>query len=190
MKELVKIYQDRGNQFIEDLNELKDKASKSLIKDGIQESYLEVTYQADLRYSGQAFQITREFSEADINKYGIDFITNQFDDEHEQLFTFKLGDDHEILMIRAIVKAKATSIQEQKLGKSGLSLEECKIQDTRIYHEGEWHDAVIYKREMLNDSHVIDGPAIISEMDSTTVVLPGYKGRIDQVGNLLINKTV
>ncbi|MDG2061610.1 MAG: hydantoinase/oxoprolinase family protein [SAR86 cluster bacterium] len=177
-----------SNQFIIDLKQLKDKASQSLIKDGIQEVNLEVTYQADLRYSGQAFQITREFTEKDIKKSGIKFITNQFDDEHEQLFTFKLGDDHEILMIRAIVKAKVTSIQEQKLGKSGLSLEECKIKETKIYYEGDWYKADIYKREMLNDSHVIDGPAIISEMDSTTVVLPEYKAQIDLIGNLLINK--
>ena len=39
---------------------------------------LEVTYQADLRYSGQAFQITREFTEKDIKKSGVKFITNQF----------------------------------------------------------------------------------------------------------------
>ena len=91
-------------------------------------------------------------------------------------------------MIRAIVKAKVTSIQEQKLGKSGLSLEECKIKETKIYYEGDWYKADIYKREMLNDSHVIEGPAIISEMDSTTVVLPEYKAQIDLIGNLLINK--
>jgi len=176
------------NKFIKDLIELKEKASESLIKDGINEVDLEVIYQADIRYSGQAFQITREFLEVDIKESGIKFITDQFDDEHEQLFTFKLGDDHEILMIRAIVKAKATNIQEQKLGKSGLSLKDCKIEDTKVYFEGSWHEGAIYKRDMLNTSHVIVGPAIISEMDSTTVVLPGHTGQIDEVGNLLINK--
>ena len=33
---------------------------------------------------------------------------------------------------------------------------------------------------------VVPGPAIVSEMDSTTVVLPGYAARVDSVGNLLI----
>jgi len=34
---------------------------------------------------------------------------------------------------------------------------------------------------------VIPGPAIISEMDSTTVILPGNSATVDDVGNLLIN---
>ncbi len=33
----------------------------------------------------------------------------------------------------------------------------------------------------------IPGPAIVSEMDSTTVILPGYLAKVDAVGNLLIN---
>jgi len=34
---------------------------------------------------------------------------------------------------------------------------------------------------------LIPGPAIVGEMDSTTVVLPGFDARVDAVGNLLIN---
>ena len=34
---------------------------------------------------------------------------------------------------------------------------------------------------------MVPGPAIIGEMDSTTVVLPGYDARVDAIGNLLIN---
>ena len=47
----------------DDLLSLKARASESLIEDGIAEDRLEVTYQADLRYAGQAFQITVEFTE-------------------------------------------------------------------------------------------------------------------------------
>ena len=63
-----------------------------------EEDRLEVTYQADLRYAGQAFQITVDFTAEDTCKTkGIALLTEQFDAEHEQLFTFKLGDGHEIL---------------------------------------------------------------------------------------------
>ena len=92
------------DKFLSDLTDLKDKASQSLIKDGADDSSLEVTYQADVRYAGQAFQITVEFDEKEYKTKGIQLITDAFDDEHYQLFTFKLSDGHEILMIRAIVK--------------------------------------------------------------------------------------
>ena len=91
------------DKLADDLLTLKARASESLIEDGIAEDRLEVTYQADLRYAGQAFQITVEFTEAELREKGVAVLTDQFDAEHEQLFTFKLGDGHEILMIRAVV---------------------------------------------------------------------------------------
>ncbi len=65
--------------------------------------------------AGQAFQITVEFDENEYKKKGIQLITEAFDDEHFQLFTFKLDDGHEILMIRAIVKAKQTNLKSVSL---------------------------------------------------------------------------
>jgi N-methylhydantoinase A len=172
---------------IADLLELQVRAGESLVADGIPVSDHEVSFQADLRYVGQAFQITVAFSEAEIREQGIALITGQFDDEHEQLFTFKLADGHEILMIRAVVKAKAKAIAEMTMGQAGTSLDDCKIQDTNFYYEGQDYAAVLYDRNKLHEGLVVAGPAIVSEMDSTTVVLPGYEAKVDSVGNLLIN---
>jgi len=170
-----------------DLAELQEKAGESLVADGIDRSEHEVTFQADLRYAGQAFQITIDFTEAELKEKGIALLTDQFDEEHEQLFTFKLGDGHEILMIRAVAKAKSKAIAEFKLGKEGTTLEDSKIQDTKFFYEGKEHDAVIYDRGLLHEGLVVPGPSIVMEMDSTTVILPGYEAKVDKVGNLLIN---
>ncbi|MEQ5805924.1 hydantoinase/oxoprolinase family protein [Alteromonas sp. NFXS44] len=170
-----------------DLEELRSKASESLIADGLAPESLEVTYQADLRYTGQAFEISVDFTRDDIEANGLAVLTDYFDQEHEKLFTFKLGDGHEILMIRAVVKAKSGDIAERKLGEDTLTLADCKVQDTRFFYDGAWHDGAIYDRSKLHPAIAVPGPAIVSEMDSTTVVLPGYQANIDHVGNLLIN---
>ena len=177
------------DKFLNDLKDLKDKASQSLMKDGVSDSNLEVTYQADVRYAGQAFQITVEFDEKEYETKGIQLITDAFDDEHYQLFTFKLSDGHEILMIRAIVKVAQAEINSSANPSSGSSLEEAIIQESRFYHESQWHDAKIYDRNKLHAKHLIPGPAIVSEMDSTTVILPKHEAAVDEVGNLIINPT-
>jgi N-methylhydantoinase A len=118
---------------------------------------------------------------------GIALLTSQFDAEHEQLFTFKLGDGHEILMIRAVVRARSTSIAVGTVGAAGASLEDCLIHQSKYYYGGEWYDAPIYERGKLHEGIVIPGPAIVLEMDSTTVVLPGHEAKVDAIGNLLIN---
>ena len=175
------------DKFLADLHDLKDKASESLIKDGVSDSNLEITYQADVRYAGQAFQITVEFDENEYKKKGIQLITEAFDDEHFQLFTFKLDDGHEILMIRAIVKAKQTNLKSVSLSDKKAKLEDSIIQDSKYYHDGTWHDIKIYDRSKLMEGMKIPGPAIVSEMDSTTVILPNHNAVVDKVGNLIIN---
>jgi N-methylhydantoinase A len=174
-------------QLLDDLRELQHRAGDSLVADGIAREDHEVTFQADLRYAGQAFQITVDFTEEELRERGLELLTGQFDAEHEQLFTFKLGDGHEILMIRAVAKARATAIAELAVGQAGTALEDCRIHDSRFYYEGQWHDMYIYDRSKLHEGLVVPGPAIVGEMDSTTVVLPGFEARVDAIGNLLIN---
>ncbi len=175
-----------ADKLADDLLTLKARASESLIEDGITEDRLEVTYQADLRYAGQAFQITVEFTETDLRAGGVAVLTDQFDAEHEQLFTFKLGDGHEILMIRAVVGAAVTLKADISIPKGSGDVGGAVIHQSRFFYEGNWHDAGIYDRGRLGADDVVVGPAIVSEMDSTTVVLPGYSATSDAVGNLLI----
>ena len=170
-----------------DLEDLRDRAAVSLNADGIPHDQQEVIYQADVRYAGQAFQITMDFTAEELMEKGLELLTERFDAEHEHLFTFALGEDHELVMIRAIVQAKARSIADVAVGKAGATLSDCRIHDTRFYYESEWHDAVIYDRDLLHEGLVVPGPSIVGEMDSTTVILPGFEARVDEFGNLMIN---
>jgi N-methylhydantoinase A len=78
-------------------------------------------------------------------------------------------------MIRAVVKARARSFETRISASDGAtSLDDALVHESRFYHEGAWHDAPIYDREPAQRRHEVPGPCIVSEMDSTTVVLPGY----------------
>jgi N-methylhydantoinase A len=174
-------------QLLADLEELHERAAESLDADGISRSDQDVVFQADVRYAGQAFQITMDFTGPELMDKGLALLTERFDTEHEQLFTFALGEDHELVMIRAIVAAQPRSISQVAVGKADADLDDCRVHDTRFYYEGEWHDATIFDRDLLHTGLVVPGPAIVGEMDSTTVILPGYEAQVDEIGNLLIN---
>lgn len=178
-----------ADKMLGDLQKLYERAAESLLADGIERDLHEVSYQADIRYAGQAFQISIDFKEQQLREQGVALLTEQFDKEHEKLFTFKLGDGHEILMIRAVVRAKSGDVINTLVAKDQFSLEECVIASTKIYVAGEWHQAKIYDRQKLSMDQIVTGPAIVSEMDSTTLVLPAYQARVDTVSNLLIEPT-
>jgi N-methylhydantoinase A len=187
-KTFVKLLKDASATELEKvLNELKHKASATLITDGIPLSGQEVTYQADVRYTGQAFQLSIEFTLAELQAQGLDVLKSQFDKDHTQLFTFALEEGHEIVMVRAIATASSGELPTMPQGNAANTLDECKLADSKIYFEGQYHPTPIYDRNKMQTDLQIPGPAIISEMDSTTVILPGYHAKVDVVGNLLIN---
>jgi len=176
-----------ADELLNDLKVLEARAAEALLEDGIPAEDHEVTYQADIRYAGQAFEITVDFTQAELKERGVNIITDQFDDEHDQLFSFKLEDGHEILMIRAVVKAKGTDMAAAKVGSADKELADCLIHESKFYYDGEWYDAPLYDRNLLHSGIVVPGPSIVMEMDSTTVILPGHEAEVDKVGNLLIN---
>ena len=176
------------DELIAQLEALRARASESFEADGIPADQQEVNYQADIRYAGQAFQLSLGVTTDELKSSGLAVLTDEFDRQHEQLFTFAHGKDHEIVMMRAIVKATSSlSADLKEVSDEKTKLADAKIHDTKYYYETEWHDAVIYDRSQLGVGTVIPGPAIIVEMDSTTLILPGHAATVDKVGNLLIN---
>lgn len=189
-KTFVTLIKDTNAQSVSDLLDgLRSKAAQSLDADGIEASRQSVVYQADVRYTGQAFQLSISFTQEELAEKGLGLLVEKFDKEHTQLFTFALEEGHEIVMVRAVVTAQHATLPQQKASGSAGSVEQAKLSDTSIYYEGQNYDAVIYAREKLQAGAEVNGPAIIAEMDSTTLLLPEHTAKVDTIGNLLINPT-
>ena len=137
------------DEFLDELESLKTRASISFAKDGIAEARQKVTYQADIRYAGQAFQLSLGILTDDLKANGLQVLTTEFDRQHEQLFTFAHGKDHEIVMLRAVVKAQNEGMADIQMAEDGKSIADDVIQVTKFYFEGEWIDATIYERSKI-----------------------------------------
>ena len=61
------------------------------------------------------------------------------------------------------------------------------VDEHKVYFEGGWEPTKIYDRARLATGNRIPGPAVITEFDSTTVVLSGFTAEIDRYQNILIN---
>jgi N-methylhydantoinase A len=63
------------------------------------------------------------------------------------------------------------------------------ISERRLYADGVWHMANIYDRERLAPGMTVIGPAVVQQLDATTVVEPGAAATVDATGNLRIRVT-
>ena len=60
----------------------------------------------------------------------------------------------------------------------------------QVYVLGAWHDALVYDRLKLPVGAVIPGPAILEQADATTFIDPGLAGRVDDYGNVIVEREI
>ncbi len=167
------------------LRELGASAAASLDAEHVPRSEQTTRYQVDVRYHGQGLLLTIDLTEDALEQGGLDAIGRQFDQMHEQLFTFALGADKELVNLRAVVEGSATQISALPIATGG-DLDAALIGTQAVYMEDREQEARVYDRARLSAGNRLEGPAIVVEMDSTTVILPGHAGEVDAFGNILI----
>jgi N-methylhydantoinase A len=148
-----------------------------------------ITFEVDVRYAGQAFEVPMIVTAEELHSRGIEWLTGRFDEEHRRLFTFNMDTDHEIVNLRAIALGKALDLPAAKLPQGNGDPSAAKLRDHELWMDGAMVPAVIYDHSKLLAGDIIPGPAIIIEMDSTTLIEADCTGTVDAVGNILINPT-
>ena len=168
------------------LEELAESAAATLDAEGVGRAEQVTLYQIDLRYSGQAMQLTVEITPEAFTTGGLVEVGRRFNDTHEQLFTFSLENPVELYNLRAFVQGRESAAAAEPLAAGNGDPSGAVYDEAPIYVDGADRSAKIYDRGAIKAGDRIAGPAIVTEMDSTTLILPDHIGTVDRVGNILI----
>jgi N-methylhydantoinase A len=171
------------------LDEMAKQTRDALIADGVPEAEITSLFEIDVRYEGQAFEVPLSIDPETLAKDGLAGITARFDTEHKRLFTFNMESAHELVNLRAVALGQAPDLPAADLPVGNGDPVNAKIRDHQLWIDGELRAAVIYDRAKLCQGDIIPGPAIVIEMDSTTLIEADCTGLVDRVGNILINPT-
>ncbi len=178
-----------GDDLLIILDELAADAGGRLAEQGVATTDQTTGYQVDVRYHGQGFEIGVPVDPdwlADPSS-ALSKLAAAFDAEHERLFSFLLGTDHELVNARATVTGPRPEVAPTVLP-AGDGDPAAALTDTHPIHlSGATVQAAVYDRTRLRAGDVVNGPAIVTEMDSTTLVLPGHAATVHPSGSLLIN---
>ena len=176
-----------AEELIAILAEMAAQTRAELISDGVPESDITSEFEVDVRYVGQAFEVPLTITAKLLRSDGIAGILERFDAEHNRLFTFNMDTAHEIVNLRAVALGKALDLPAAALPKGDGNPSAAKMRDHSLWMDGREQAAVIYDRTKLRQGDVIPGPAIVVEMDATTLIETGCIATVDHVGNILIN---
>ena len=165
------------------MDEIAARVSAELAAEGVAAADQTLKFEVDVRYSGQAFEVPLEVERAG---FAITALTARFDAEHLRLFTFNLGVPQELVNIRVVALGKAANVGAAEIARGDGSPAAAKLRDHELWMDGGSRAAAIYDRSKLRAGDIIRGPAIVCEMDSTTLIHTGHAGEVDAYGNILI----
>ncbi len=186
-KTYVKKFSDtHAKELAKILKTLGQDAAKSLEREGVARAEVTTAYEVDLRYHGQGLRLTVDVTLANLEKQGLKAISDRFDAEHKRLFTFALQLEHELVTLRASVKGRGIKVKRAPIARGTAEASKAVVGKQASYMDGKNVTALVYDRARLKAGNKVKGPAIIMEMDSTTVILPKHVGHVDALGNVLI----
>jgi N-methylhydantoinase A len=146
-----------------------------------------VLHSADMQFRGQTHLIRVNFPHAEVSR---EEAQRLFEAAYFQRFQVRLPE------IKAVIVNLNTSVIGRRrpfpvanlidLTRRATRLDDALVGERPLYAEGAWRTAPVYDRERLPSSATIIGPAVIRQLDATTVIEPGATARLDDIGNLRI----
>jgi len=130
----------------------------------------------DLRYKGQSFELTVPVTSFDVGE-----MVDAFHAAHDKRYGYARPDAPvELVNLRLTARGlRPRPVDEPLPPAPSRDAKDAMVGRTRVRFGGAWHDAPVYERSWLLPGHVIPGPALIAQEDATTVVPPGWRGKVD-----------
>lgn len=162
---------------------LTERARSEMVAEGIAPDTLQYQRGLDLRYSGQSYEITLPVEQLDP-----DVILPLFHRAHEERYSHS-DPDRPVEVVSARLKAVAPAPPiEPPLLEAGTADASGALLGERAVWFGGVQKAKVYDRARLRAGNEVRGPAVIVQLDATTAVPPGWGGRVDRWGNLLLER--
>lgn len=169
---------------------LEEQALSRLKTEAVPPERRELQRAADLRYARQGVEITVAFTHDAVSHDTLARLVEDFHALHERLYTFADRDAPvEIVNLRITATGHMDKIVLPELERVSAGTPAEPDSHRPVVLEGDAPESVVvYRREHLLAGHRIAGPAIVDQLDSTTVLFAAHRADVDAHGNLIIQR--
>jgi N-methylhydantoinase A len=166
--------------------ELEELARKDLKAESFRDDQIVIEKALDMRYAGQGYEITVPCL-LPFQKGALAALRRRFDEMHKQMFGHTAPEEPvEIVSYRLRGIGRVPPVKLPTYGPQGLKLNDAVRETRKARFSGSNVDCPVYQRDLLDVGIAFEGPAIVDQLDATTVVPPGHSARVDEFKNILI----
>ena len=135
---------------------------------------------------GRSYELEVSVPDARIDRAALDALTESFGREHERTYGHRAGSDEPVELVTAQVLGRGLSERPRVPDRLALTVHAAESASRRAYfgRTRGWIEAPIVSREALDGG---EGPCIVEEYDSTCLVPPGVRAKVDARGNLVLS---
>lgn len=174
-----------------DIERLEGDVRAQLLSDGINEGEIEISRGVDLRYVGQGYELRVPLPEGEISEENVRSVWERMHEMHRQEYGHAFP-DNPIEMVNLRVSGVGKTPKMRSVPLSGeRSIEASRLKEGEVYfrHEGSLRPfrTTFYERERLPVGERIEGPAVILQNDTTTLLPPDASSVLEESGNLLVH---
>ena len=158
----------------------------SLKADGIAASQIRLVREADIRYAGQSMEVRVTAPGGAVDATFLTGLIGAFNAAHHKTFGYNYAGQQKIELVNLCVSGFGL-IERPQMPKLAKRDGNPAAKTSRaVFFDGAFHDTPVYDRALLPQGKPVDGPAVIEEFGSTTVVFPGQMVEVDPHGILVI----
>ena len=166
---------------------LDTEGRAALDRDGVPAESQDLQRSADFRYLGQAYEVNVAVPAGELDDAAVAAIVQGFHDLHQQLYAHHHPEKPvEFVSGRVAAIGLMAAPPIQSATTTGASAEPKETRKVYFDEAEGFVDTTIYDRSTLGPGAAFDGPAVVEQIDTTTVVHPGQRAYVDEVGNLMI----
>jgi len=171
------------------LAELDAAGRARMREEGAPDAAVQVAYSADMRYVGQAYELEVPLS-APLTPDGVPRVVAGFHAVHERVYGYaRAGQPVEFVNFRAVHRYPLPSPVVRPPARADGAAGDARVGERPAYFAPAGFVATqIYDRARLPLGARVTGPAIVEQVDTTTVIPPGHAARVDPSGNLRIGR--
>ena len=166
---------------------LTAQAAEELRGDGFAGDRIRIERALDMRYAGQGYEIAIPCPAQPLAADGLTALRTSFDAQHKAMFGHMAPEEPvEIVSYRVRGIGLLPPVAMPKFKRAGTALADARRETRRVRFDGSERDCPVYQRERLDVGLDIAGPAILDQLDCTTVICPGQVARVDEWKNLIL----
>jgi N-methylhydantoinase A len=158
-----------------------------MLQQGISKADVSVLRFADMRYAGQGSELTIPLATKILDSRAATQLRQRFNVEHERHYGYRTEEPVEIFRLQLVTRSSGKGPAIPPYREAGVQTPVVARPAYFGPEQGWLETRVLRRREDFLNGHIA-GPAILEEYDATTVVRPGWLARVDEWGNMLIDR--